>query len=56
MMAHHTGIVSLSAQWGERAGVRWACSESAHLTLPLRGPLPLPPLGGEGNSVVARNA
>ncbi len=40
---------SLSAHWGERAGVRWECEEPAHLTLPLRnGPLPLPPMGGEG--------
>ncbi len=43
---------SLSAQWGERAGVRWECeaSQRAHLTLPSLGdgPLPLPPLGGEG--------
>jgi hypothetical protein len=40
----------LSAHWGERAGVRWACSERPHLTLPLlrNGPLPLPPMGGEG--------
>jgi hypothetical protein len=29
---------------GARAPVRGA----AHLTLPLRGPLPLPPKGGEG--------
>jgi hypothetical protein len=40
--------ISLSAHWGERAGVRWERSECAHLTLPLRGPLPLPPMGGEG--------
>jgi hypothetical protein len=39
---------SLSAHRGERVGVRWACEELAHLTLPLRGPLPLPPMGGEG--------
>jgi hypothetical protein len=40
--------VVLSAHWGERAGVRWEPAESAHLTLPLRRPLPLPPMGGEG--------
>jgi hypothetical protein len=42
---------SLSAHWGERAGVRWESAAGAtYLTLPsLRdGPLPLPPMGGEG--------
>jgi hypothetical protein len=33
---------------GQGEGGRLARSGAAHLTLPLRGPLPLPPKGGEG--------
>jgi len=43
---------SLSAHWGERAGVRWefSVSQRAHLPLPspCDGPPPFPPMGGEG--------
>jgi len=42
----------------ERVGVRWGIPETpehSHLTLPLLrdGPLPLPPMGGEGLSDAA---
>jgi hypothetical protein len=50
MTAAAQNNISLAAHWGERAGVRRARSEPSHLTLPLlrNGPLPLPPMGGEG--------